>query len=118
MHRLKKIRKKFMENNILQRLEKTLNERQFANPAESYTAALFQKGEDSILKKLGEEMIETILASKEADRRHLIYETADLLFHLMVLLQFKKVTLAEVLDELARREGTSGIAEKNSRKGT
>ena len=48
----------------------------------------------------------------------MIYETADLLFHLMVLLQFKKVTLAEVLDELARREGTSGIAEKNSRKGT
>ena len=106
-----------MENDILRRLENTLAERQSADPAESYTAALFKKGEDAILKKVGEEAVETILASKDADRRHLIYETADLLFHLLVLLQFKKVSLAEVLDELARREGVSGIAEKNSRKG-
>ena len=107
-----------MENDILRRLEQTLAERQSADPTESYTAALFKKGEDAILKKVGEEAVETILASKDADRRHLIYETADLLFHLLVLLQFKKVSLAEVLDELARREGTSGIAEKNSRKGS
>ena len=106
-----------MENDILRRLEQTLSERQSADPAESYTASLFKKGEDAILKKVGEEAVETILASKDADRRHLIYETADLLFHLLVLLQFKKVSLAEVLDELARREGTSGIEEKNSRKG-
>ena len=106
-----------MENDVLTRLEETLKKRKFANPAESYTAALFQKGEDAILKKIGEESLETILASKENDPSHLIYEMADLLFHLLVLMQFKNVAFSDVLIELARREGTSGIAEKNSRKG-
>ena len=100
---------------VIERLEKTLDARKTANAEKSYTAALFQKGEDAILKKIGEESVETILAAKENDRAHLIYESADLLFHLLVLLRHKNIAFAEILAELARREGVSGIEEKNSR---
>jgi phosphoribosyl-ATP pyrophosphohydrolase len=100
---------------ILQRLTETLEARKQASPESSYVAKLFSRGEDAILKKIGEEAIELILASKEGDRSHLVYETADLWFHCMVLLAQHGVSAADVLNELARREGLSGIAEKDSR---
>lgn len=100
---------------ILQRLTETLEARKQASPESSYVAKLFSRGEDAILKKIGEETTELILASKEGDRSHLVYETADLWFHCMVLLAQHGVSAADVLNELARREGLSGIAEKDSR---
>jgi len=105
-----------MSPDILQRLTKTLEARKQAAPESSYAARLFSKGEDAILKKIGEETTELILASKEGDKSHLVYETADLWFHCMVLLAQHGLSAADVLTELARREGLSGIAEKESRK--
>jgi phosphoribosyl-ATP pyrophosphohydrolase len=106
-----------MSNDVLQRLTETLRARQQASPETSYVAKLFSKGEDAILKKVGEEATEVILASKGGDKSHLVYETADLWFHCMVMLAHHGLSANDVLDELARREGLSGIAEKNSRKG-
>ena len=106
-----------MSNNVLQRLTETLQARRQASPETSYVAKLFSKGEDAILKKVGEEATEVILASKEGDTAHLVYETADLWFHCMVLLTHHGLSADDVLNELARREGLSGITEKESRKG-
>ena len=100
---------------ILERLGAVIAERLKADPATSYVASLGAKGEDAILKKLAEEAAETLLASKEGDKLHLIREIADLWFHSMVLLAWHGARPAEVLAELARREGTSGITEKTSR---
>lgn len=105
-----------MKQDILQRLTETLEARKQASPESSYVASLFSKGEDAILKKVGEEATEVILASKAGDKSHLVYETADLWFHCMVLLAQHGLSADDVLDELARREGLSGIAEKESRK--
>jgi phosphoribosyl-ATP pyrophosphohydrolase len=105
-----------MNSDILQRLTETLEARKQASPESSYVAKLFSKGEDAILKKVGEETTEVILASKAGDKTHLVYETADLWFHCMVLLAHHGVSANDVLNELARREGLSGIAEKESRK--
>jgi len=105
-----------MTQDILQRLTETLETRKQASPDSSYVAKLFSKGEDAILKKIGEEATEVILASKEGDKTHLVYETADLWFHSMVLLAQHGLCAEDVLNELARREGLSGIAEKESRK--
>jgi len=105
-----------MKQDILQRLTEMLEARKQASPESSYVAKLFSKGEDAILKKVGEEATEVILASKAGDKTHLVYETADLWFHCMVLLAQHGVNADDVLDELARREGMSGIAEKESRK--
>ena len=102
-------------NDILQRLSETLEARKQAAPDSSYVAKLLSRGEDAILKKIGEEATEVILASKGGDRTHLVYETADLWFHCMVLLTQHGLSADDVLDELARREGVSGIAEKASR---
>jgi len=104
-----------MSNDILQRLTETLQARKHAAPETSYVAKLFSKGEDAILKKIGEEATEVVLASKGGDKTQLIYETADLWFHCMVLLAHNNLSADDVLNELARREGLSGIAEKNSR---
>lgn len=104
-----------MTQDILQRLANTLTERKLAPPESSYVAKLFSKGEDAILKKIGEEATEVILASKGGDKAHLVYETADLWFHCMVLLTQHGLSAADVLGELERREGLSGIAEKESR---
>lgn len=101
--------------NTLSQLEATIRERASAAPDTSYTAKLLAKGKDHIAKKLGEEAVETAIASAKGDRDNLIYESADLLYHLLVLLRAHDVSLAEVTDELARREGISGIDEKNSR---
>jgi phosphoribosyl-ATP pyrophosphohydrolase len=104
-----------MKQDILQRLNETLEARKQASPENSYVAKLFSKGEDAILKKIAEEATEVILASKEADKTHLVYETADLWFHCMVLLAQHGLSAEDVLEELARREGLSGIAEKAGR---
>ncbi|MDP2694060.1 MAG: phosphoribosyl-ATP diphosphatase [Gallionella sp.] len=105
-----------MNQDILQRLTETLEARRQAAPESSYVAKLFSKGEDAILKKIGEEATEVILASKGGDKTHLVYEIADLWFHCMVLLAKQGLSADDVLNELARREGLSGIAEKESRK--
>lgn len=104
-----------MNDNILQRLTEMLEARKQASPESSYVARLFSKGEDAILKKIGEESTEVVLAAKGGDKAHLIYETADLWFHCMVLLAKNDLSAHDVLNELARREGLSGIAEKESR---
>ncbi len=102
-------------NDILQRLTQILEARKQAAPDGSYVAKLFSKGEDAILKKVGEEATEVVLAAKNGDKAHLVHETADLWFHCMVLLAQHGLSADDVLNELARREGMSGIAEKNSR---
>lgn len=104
-----------MSNDILQRLTETLEARKQASPESSYVARLFSKGEDAILKKIGEETTEVVLASKGGDRTHLVYEIADLWFHCMVLLAKHDLSADNVLNELARREGLSGLAEKEGR---
>lgn len=90
------------------------------DPATSYVAKLFSKGDDAILKKIGEEATETVMAAKDArvsgDPSKVLYECADLWFHSMVMLAQFGLTPQQVLDELARREGISGIEEKASRK--
>jgi phosphoribosyl-ATP pyrophosphohydrolase len=105
-----------MSHDILQRLTETIATRKNAVADTSYVAKLFSKGEDAILKKVGEEATEVLLAAKSGDNQHLVYETADLWFHCMVLLAQHGLSADDVLNELARREGVSGIAEKQSRK--
>ena len=100
---------------VLDRIAAVIAQRLKADPATSYVASLAAKGQDAILKKVAEEAAETLLASKDGDKLHLIRETADLWFHSMILLAWHGARPEEVLAELARREGTSGIEEKNSR---
>lgn len=102
-------------NDILSRLSELLEQRKSADSQSSYVAKLYAKGMDSILKKVGEEAAETIIAAKNGDKEQLIYETADLWFHTMVMLAQAGLKPQDVLDELARREGLSGIVEKASR---
>ncbi len=99
----------------LERLEATIAARKSASPETSYVAKLNAKGLDAILKKIGEEATETVIAAKSGAREAIIYETADLLFHPLVMLGHQNISLAEVVAELERREGTSGIDEKNAR---
>lgn len=101
---------------ILDRLAETLEARKGADPQSSYVAKLYAKGIDSILKKVGEEAAETIIAAKGGDKSQIVYETADLWFHTLVMLAHSGLHPNDVLNELARREGLSGIAEKESRK--
>jgi phosphoribosyl-ATP pyrophosphohydrolase len=100
---------------ILRRLSETIAARKQGDPARSYVASLFDMGHDAILKKVAEESAETLLASKDGDKLHLVRETADLWFHCLVLLAWHGLTSDDVLSELRRREGTSGIDEKASR---
>jgi phosphoribosyl-ATP pyrophosphohydrolase len=99
----------------LARLEQTILQRLSASPDESYVAKLHARGLPVIARKLGEEAVETVIAALSGTREELTGEAADVLFHLTVLLAEKGVPLAEVLAELERREGTSGLAEKASR---
>ena len=105
-----------IDPNLLQRLGETLAARKAADPASSYVAGLMAKGEDAILRKVAEESAETLLASKEGDKLHLVREVADLWFHSMVLLAWHGLSPNDVLAELHRREGLSGINEKALRK--
>ena len=100
---------------VLLRLSETLASRRNADPETSYTARLFAKGPDSILKKIGEECAELIMAAKDGKHQNIVYESADVLYHVLALLAFYGIGAEDLLDELQRREGTSGIAEKNSR---
>ena len=102
-------------NDVLNRLSELLEQRKNADANSSYVAKLYAKGIDSILKKVGEEAAETIIAAKNGDKEQLIYETADLWFHTLVMLAHAGLKPQDVLDELARREGLSGIVEKASR---
>lgn len=104
------------DSDTLARLEAVIAVRRGADPDSSYVARLNARGVRKIAQKLGEEATETIIAALAEDRAALVGEAADLLFHLLVLLGAKDVPLADVLAELDRREGTSGIAEKASRK--
>ncbi|MBC7787070.1 MAG: phosphoribosyl-ATP diphosphatase [Methylophilaceae bacterium] len=102
-------------SDILERLSELLEQRKNADPNTSYVAKLYSKGMDSILKKVGEEATEVVIAAKDNDKEQIIYETADLWFHTLIMLAKADLKLQDVLDELARREGLSGIAEKESR---
>jgi phosphoribosyl-ATP pyrophosphohydrolase len=102
---------------ILDALYQVIRKRK-ANPEEkSYTASLFRKGLDTILKKTGEEATELVIAGKGGKREEIVYETADLLYHVLVLLGYYEIGPEEVYAELRRRFGVSGIAEKESRAG-
>ncbi len=104
-----------MHDDILQAVYDVIRERK-ANPGEnSYTASLMAKGIDKILKKLGEEATELVIAGKGGKRDEIVYETADLFFHTLVLLGYADITLDEVYAELRRRFGMSGLEEKASR---
>jgi phosphoribosyl-ATP pyrophosphohydrolase len=105
-------------NEIMTRLTEALEARKSADPNVSYVAKLYSKGMDAILKKVGEEATETILAAKGGKPEEIIYETADLWFHTLVMLAQAGLSAEDVLKELARREGLSGIAEKASRSST
>jgi len=97
-------------------IHKTLEARLGADPQSSYVASLYKRGLDTILKKIGEEATETVMAAKDGNADKIIYETADLWFHTMVLLAQQGLQPQQVIDELARRIGTSGLDEKASRK--
>jgi len=101
---------------ILQRLMQVLESRKSADSEKSYVASLYAKGLDKILKKMGEESAETIIAAKNGDSEQLIYEMADLWFHCLVLLSHQNLKPEAVLKELERRFGLSGIEEKAQRK--
>ena len=103
-------------SDTLQRLAATLEQRKNADAASSYVAGLYAKGLDEILKKIGEESAETIIAAKNGDAGQIVYEMADLWFHSLVLLASQGLHPDDVLKELARREGLSGITEKASRR--
>jgi len=104
-----------MSKFTLEDLEKRVHERAKASAKDSYTRALLDKGIDQCVKKLGEEAMETAIAALQDDRGRLIAETADLLYHLLVVLEARKVTLAEVEAELEKRTARTGHEEKASR---
>ncbi|HCA26296.1 MAG TPA: phosphoribosyl-ATP diphosphatase [Betaproteobacteria bacterium] len=102
-------------NDILDRLASTMESRKSADPQDSYVAKLYHQGVDGILKKIGEEAAETIIAAKNGDAGQVVYEMADLWFHCLVLLAQQGLGPSQVLAELARREGLSGLVEKAAR---
>ena len=103
-------------SDVLDRLAAVLEERKSAEPGSSYVASLYAKGLDAILKKIGEEATETVMAAKDGAKDKIVYETADLWFHSMVLLAQQGLSPQDVLEELDRRFGLSGHDEKASRK--
>ncbi|ARU31152.1 phosphoribosyl-ATP diphosphatase [Sulfuriferula sp. AH1] len=103
-------------SDILTRVAATLESRKSSEPSSSYVASLYAKGLDAILKKVAEEAAETIMAAKDGDKQHIVYEVADLWFHSMILLAQQGLGPQDVLNELARREGVSGHTEKAARK--
>ena len=105
-----------IEKGILERLEEVIAARRGAAPASSYVARLNAKGLDAILKKVGEEATEAVIAAKAGNRDGVVHEIADLWFHCLVLLGRQGIAVSEVLAELERREGRSGIEEKAARK--
>ena len=100
----------------LERLAAVLESRRGGDPEKSYVARLFAKGPDAILKKIGEEATETVMAAKDGDPRRIVAETADLWFHCLVMLAHFGLKPGDVVAELERREGVSGLAEKAARR--
>ncbi|MFL6664590.1 MAG: phosphoribosyl-ATP diphosphatase [Rhizobacter sp.] len=103
-------------NDTLARLAQVIEARRAGDPDKSYVARLFAKGTDAILKKVGEEATETVMAAKDGDPQKLVHEVADLWFHSMLVLAAFGLTPADVLAELERREGVSGLEEFAARK--
>ncbi len=103
-------------NESLARLAEVIESRKGGDPETSYVARLFSKGTDAILKKIGEEATETVMAAKDGDRQKIVYEMADLWFHSMLALSAFGLKPADVLAELERREGLSGLEEFAARK--
>ena len=99
----------------LERLAETIEDRKGADANSSWTAKLLAKGPEKCAEKFGEEAVEAIIAAAKGDKDNLTAEAADVLYHLLVMLASRDVSLASVLEELERREGQSGIAEKASR---
>ncbi len=104
-----------MSEDTLQQLAAVIESRKGGDPAQSYVAKLFSKGTDAILKKVGEEATELVMAAKDGDKQKIVYETADLWFHSLVNLAQFGLGPEDVLKELARREGLSGLEEFASR---
>lgn len=104
-----------IDSEILARLADTLEARKGGDPGSSYVASLYAKGTDAILKKIGEEATETIIAAKGGDKLQVVRETADLWFHCLIMLAHVGLRPDDVLAELRRREGISGVDEKASR---
>ena len=102
-------------NTILKKLTEILEARKKDDTSKSYTASLYRDGLEAILKKVNEEAFETIIAARQGDNKELIHEVADLWFHTLVLMAHKNLSAEDILNELSRREGTSGIEEKESR---
>lgn len=100
---------------ILERLFDTISDRKTADPTTSYTAKLFSRGRARIAQKVGEEAVETVIAASTNDTAHIVSESADLLYHLLVLWADAGIRPEQVWQTLESREGISGIAEKNSR---
>lgn len=100
----------------LENLEEIVARRAAASPEESWTARLVTSGQGKAAKKLGEEAVEAVIAAVTGDRQNLVLESADVLFHLLVVLKIADIKLADVMAELERRTGQTGIAEKASRK--
>jgi len=107
----------FRMSDVLNKLAAVLEARKSADPGSSYVAGLYAKGLDAILKKIGEEATETVVAAKGGDRKQVVHETADLWFHTLVLLAQQGLKPEDVLAELDRRFGQSGLEEKAARKG-
>ena len=103
-------------DDVLARIAATIESRRQGDPQASYVASLLAGADDRLLKKIGEEATETLLAAKDGDKIHIVAEVADLWFHCLVLLARHGLGPSEVLRELARREGTSGHHEKASRR--
>jgi phosphoribosyl-ATP pyrophosphohydrolase len=103
------------KDTVLSQVATVLESRKTAEANSSYVAGLYDKGLDAILKKIGEEATETVMAAKDGDKAHIVYEIADLWFHSMILLAQQGLHPDDVLNELERRFGTSGIVEKASR---
>jgi len=101
---------------VMRRLYAVVEARKGADPSDSYTAKLYAKGREKIAQKLGEEAVETVIAATRDVREDIIYESVDVLFHMLVLWADAGIGLDEICEELQRREGVSGIAEKNARK--
>lgn len=102
-------------NDVLNKLDELLQSRKQADADSSYAASLYAKGLDAILKKIGEEATETVMAAKDGEPDKIIYEVADLWFHTMLLLAQQGLSTQDVVDELGRRFGMSGLAEKATR---
>jgi phosphoribosyl-ATP pyrophosphohydrolase len=109
------LNRKMADCEVLERLDAVLEQRKSADPGSSYVAGLYEKGIDAILKKVGEEAVEVVMAAKDGSGERIVSEVADLWFHCLVLLAHEDLTARQVLSELDSRFGVSGLTEKAGR---